>query len=211
MTDPHIQTLATTFRAMKGNDLKVFWAMWILGASGVGNKAIKDLCGLSFPTVASCLVNLKFLGLITKTHRTDGWHITESGIQLLLPLDASTNFLHSESIINIDNPLTTKELKDINNNNNQPSERIFDSEILKALHQIGIYDPKAQDLASLDHMTQEYISSWAQALEEGLVGKGGSDIPLAIHLMGQNAPAPEPNKKGWEDYVTGEFSEFINH
>lgn len=206
MTDPRSLQL----KAMKGSDLKVLVAMALLGAVNIGNKAIKQFCGLSYPTIASCLLNLSGMDLVTQTHRTDGWQLTQGGRQMLLPSEPSTNFLHSEPIINIDNPLTTLRIKDSNNNTSDPSERIFDSKILDALHNVGIYDPTAISLACLKHMTLDYIASWKLALESEVVGKGGNDIPLAIHMMEQNAPAPEA-KEDRSKYVTGEFKDMIEH
>lgn len=207
MTDPRSLQL----KAMKGSDLKVLVAMALLGAVNIGNKAIKQFCGLSYPTIASCLLNLSGMDMVTQTHRTDGWQLTQGGRQMLLPTEPSTKFLHSEPIINIDNPLTTLRIKESNNNNSEPSERIFDSEILDALHNIGIFDPTAITLACLDHMTLEYIASWKLALEAEIVGKGGSDLPLAIHMMGQNASAPKPEPDPREKYISGEFSDMVEH
>ena len=209
MTDPRSLQL----KAMLGNDLKILVTMGILGGVNIGNKDIKQFCGVSFPTIASCLINLSGMDLVTQTHRTDGWQLTQGGRQMLLPSEPSTKFLHSKAIINIDTPLTTLRIKDSNNNTSDPSERIFDSEILDALHAIGIFDPKAVYLACLEHMTLDYIASWKLALELKLIGKGGNDIPLAIHMMGQNALAPEAKdpEDGWKKYVEGEFGEFIEH
>ncbi len=208
MTDPRSLQL----KAMKGSDLKVLVAMALLGAVNIGNKAIKQFCGLSYPTIASCLINLSGMDFVTQTHRTNGWQLTQGGRQMLLPTEPSTKFLHSEAIINIDNPLTTLRIKDSNNNISDPSERIFDSDVLDALHNMGIYDPTAISLACLKHMTLDYISSWKLALKSDLVGEGGNDVPLAIHLMDQNAPAPEPEDKAdRQKYVEGEYSEFIEH
>lgn len=194
MTDPR----ALQIRAMTGNDLKVLVVMFLLGAVNVGNKAIKSFCGLSYPTVASCLDNLAALGMVTQTHRTTGWQITEGGFQLLLPTDSSKDFFDSEAIIN-NGPLKDKEIKELNiNNNSDLSKKTFDPAIVKALHTIGIYNPKAIELASLDHVTQEYIDSWGLALQFNKVGKGGSDVPLAIHLMGQKATAPEVSQEEQE-------------
>ena len=201
MIDPRSEKL----QALKGSDLKVLIAMALLGAVNVGNKAIVEYSGLSFPTVAASLARLARKEMVTKTHRTDGWQLTQGGRQMLLPSEPSTKFLHSEAIINIDNPLNTRILKESNTNNTDSSERIFDSEILKGLNSMGIYNPKALDLAYMDHMTQKYIEAWKLALDRGQVGKGGHDIPLAIHLMGQNAPAPIPKKTYKREYARCEI------
>ena len=208
MTDPRSLQL----KAMKGNDLKILVALALLGAVNVGNKAIKQFCGLHYTTISNCLDNLAGMDMVTKTHRINGWQLTQGGRQMLLPTEPSHINCDSEPIINIDTPLTTLRIKDSNNNTSDPSAKICDSEILDALHAIGIYDPKAVYLACLDHMTLDYIASWKLALESTLVGKGGNDIPLAIHMMGQNAPAPEPKEKdNWKKYMEGEYSEFIEH
>ena len=207
MTDPRFTKLA----AMKGNDLKVLVAMGLLGGVNIGNVAIKKCCKLHLTTIKNCLINLSADGFVTKTHRTDGWQITEGGKQMLLPAEPSRISYDSETIINIDTPLNTLRIKDSNNTNSNPSTKKYDSDIVKALHKIGIYDPKAVDLACLAHMTHDYISSWGSALEAGLVGKGGKDVPLVIHLMAQKAPAPIPEEEGWKKYVEGEYSDFIEH
>lgn len=212
MTDFKIDPRSIQLKAMKGNDLKVLVAMFLLGAINIGNKLIKSFTGLSYPTVSSCLDNLSSLGMVTKTHRIDGWQITDGGFQLLLPTDSSTNFLHSEAIINIDKPLSTIKIKDLNINNTEASAKIFDSEIVKALFEMGIYNPKATDLACMEHITFEYISSWKLALKHSKIGKTGKDIGLAIHLMIQNAPAPVVTKAEQEVdicHVCG--NEALNH
>ena len=44
------------------------------------------------------------------------------------------------------------------------------------------------------------------ALENELVGEGGNDIPLAIHIMAQGATAPEPDpdKEYWDNFFCKE-------
>ena len=207
MTDPRSLQL----RAMSGNDLKVLVTMGLLGSVNIGNKDIKMFCRLHYTTISNCLDNLTGMDMVTKTHRTKGWQLTQGGLQMLLPANPSHILCDSEAIINIDNPLTTLRIKDSIDNNSDSSDRIFDSEILEALHSMGIYDPKAIYLACMEHMTIEYISSWSLAIESKMIGRTGQDIPLAIHLMEQNAKAPvvtdsiDERKK----YVEGEFSEYI--
>ena len=192
ITDPR----SIKLKAMKGNDLKVLVAMVLLGAVNIGNKAIKMFSGLHYTTVQNSLDNLSAMGMVTKTHRFDGWQVTQGGLQMVLPSDASHIFCDSEAIINIDNSLITSKLKDSNTNNTETSTKICDSEIVKSLVEMGIYNPKATDLACLDHVDREYIDNWKLALDHGKVGKSGQDnIGLAIILMSQNAPAPKVSEE----------------
>ena len=198
---------STQLKAMKGNDLKVLISMILIASANIGNKDIKMFTGLHYTTVSNCLDNLASMGFVTKTHRTNGWQVTQGGLQMVLPDSASHIFCDSAAIINIDTPLITKGIKD----NNNTSPKICDSEILKALFNMGIYNPTAEDLAILDHMTLEYIASWKLALKNNMVPEGRADIPLAIHLMKQGATAPEPKQSDRDKYVKGPYSDMIEH
>ena len=191
MTDPRSLQL----KAMKGSDLKVLISMALLGSINIGNQAIKQFCGLSYPTIASCLINLSGMDLVTKTHRTDGWQLTQGGRQMLLPVEPSTKLLHSEPSSSSNIILNDLKIKDITTTTKEPSEKKHDSEIRKALNDLGIFDPKAIDMASLEHITLEYIKSWELALKFKRVGKGGDDIPLAIYKMGNNHLPPTVPKE----------------
>ena len=191
---------STQLKNMKGNDLKVLVAMWLLGAVNIGNKAIKEFLGLHYTTIQNCLDNLAGLGMVTKTHRTQGWQITDGGRQMLLPSDPSHIFYDSEAISSSN--INNLKIKDINiTTTKEMSAKNCDQEIQKELHNMGIFDPKAFDLACMEHVTLEYIASWETALRFKQVGTGGRDIPLVIYKMGHKHPAPTIPKEYLESDI----------
>lgn len=199
-----IDPRSTQLRNMKGNDLKVLVAMFILGSVNIGNQAIKQFLGLHYTTIQNCLDNLAGLGMVTKTHRTKGWQITDGGLQMLLPDNPSHILYDSEpsSSSNINNIKDLK-IKDITTTK-ELSAKNCDSEIQKELHDMGIFDPKAFDLACMEHITSEYLASWKTALKFKQVGRGGRDIRLVIYKMGYKHSAPIVPK----EYLESDMCEF---
>ncbi len=197
MTDPRSLQL----KAMKGNDLKVLVAMGLLGGVNIGNVAIKGYCGLHLTTIKNCLINLSSEGMVTKTNRTDGWQLTNGGRQMLLSGEPSNTLCDSEPSSSNNIILSDLKIIDITTTTKEISTKNCDQEIQKELHNMGIFDPKAFDLACMEHVTLEYIASWKAALKFKQVGTGGSDIPLAIYKMGHKHSAPTVPKEYLESDI----------
>ena len=78
-------------------------------------------------------------------------------------------------------------------------------EILKALHQAGIFEPTATDLARLPHVTLRYVQAHASKARRDKIDTG-----LLIHRIRSRDPLPEdPDNRN--RYISGEYAEFIKH
>jgi hypothetical protein len=78
-------------------------------------------------------------------------------------------------------------------------------EILKALHQAGIFEPTARELACLPHVTLQYVQAHAAKARREQIGTG-----LLIHRIRSRDPLPEdPDNRN--RYISGEYAEFIKH
>jgi hypothetical protein len=196
-------------KLLPGNGIKVLLAMGLLGGIECGNQAIKQMSGLSYPTIKSMLEDhLAFEGYVTKLARTNGWQLTSLGAAVIMATGVSEKFLdsvHSSSSVNdpmlIDgNFKTTTSTKPSTKNLHSPDKYFPDfnpeadlrpqpDEAIKALALAhGIFDPTATELASLVWVTDDYIKAWAAMMSaEGT----HLDIGLAIYRIRQRWKAPE--------------------
>lgn len=193
---------ATTrkIKSLKPSTIKLYITLIAIGGRG-GVDDLHTLSGLSKPTIKSALDELKFSDppLVTKTSRYHGWVLTLAGQQLILSAETSQKLFDSPISINSD---LNKDIPLIENTTTSTgSEKIIDSldpEIMQLLHENGIYDPKAHELAALPHVTKQYIHLHLIHAK----GNGGDqDLPLIIWKMSQGHPAPvrKPSvMDGWE-------------
>lgn len=79
------------------------------------------------------------------------------------------------------------------------------AEVLKALHQAGIYEPTAGELARMPHVTLEYVQAHARKAQREQI-----TIGLLIHRIRSQDPLPQKSNQH-NRYISGEYAEFINH
>ncbi len=180
-------------KSLKPSTVKLFAILIAVGGrAGVNN--LHNLSGLSKPTIKSALDELKFSDppLVTQTSRYDGWVLTLAGAQMMLSAETSQKVFDSpiSSNSNINKDIPKLENTTISGGN----EKIIDSpdpEIIKLLHENGIYDPKAHELAAMPHVTKEYIQRHVSKSKEN---GGNMDLPLIIWKMSQGQPMPPERK-----------------
>jgi hypothetical protein len=170
---------------------KLIFVMIALGGVDLGSQQLAKNSGLSLPTVQKSLAHLADLGMATQTKRYNGWALT-TGVQDLLPgsqkvFDSLIN-IDSDSILN-DTIIESKLI-------NIPSPKVLDSPpsliqdvpdhkvgTLARLHLLGVIEPKASKLATMDHVTDPYLEAYELAVNYGIM-----DLALAIYKIerGQN-------------------------
>lgn len=195
MTDPiDLKQSAAMVRSIPGSAFKVLVALVFLGGINVGNKQLKDFTGLSYPTIQTAMENhLVFWGLVARSSaRTNAWQLTPEGAALLAMPISSQKLFDSVPSITINKTLDSK--KDIESNTTRASEKNLDSptltkaqnKVLALLHSMGIFDPKAEALARLDHVTLAFVKPY-----ESHIFWEQLDIPLAIWKIEHGQPVKE--------------------
>ena len=157
-----------------------------------GVDDLSRLSGISKPTTKAALQELSDTDppLVINTSRYDGWTLTLAGSQMLLS-SGSEKFFHSNAISSSINNLNNDSLINDNTTTSAPSEKIIasDPDIVQLLHEYGIYDPKASQLAAMPHMNAEYINAHLTKLKK-------LDLALIIWKMEKAQPAPNPPAVG---------------
>lgn len=82
-------------------------------------------------------------------------------------------------------------------------------QILDALASAGIGEPKRSELARLEWVTPQAISAWESELRQRKRGRYTPGLLIRILESGEPPPVPPPIDGG--SYVSGEFSDFIEH
>jgi len=73
------------------------------------------------------------------------------------------------------------------------------------LHQAGIYEPTASQLARMPHVTLEYVQAHVRKAQ-----REKTDTGLLIHRIRSQDPLPQKTDQR-SRYISGEYAEFINH
>lgn len=186
----------------------------------VGAKYLERWSGYSYKTIREILAWLSdpTVGLVRRVNRC-AWQLSRDAFQTALIQDlgnGSGNFYHFQdatttSLYRRDSPLSAA-AEEISGNfyylsgkNEEQSGHFHHS--LKLLREAGIGEPTASRLANLGWMTPEYILAHVENAK-----RKGIAIPLLIHKMRSNDPAPEiDDPEDYRRYISGPLGYLIEH
>ncbi len=177
-----------------------------------GETDIARVLDINNETARNYLRSLADIGLITRSSYHRGWILTTNGRQLILPLaefprvgpaDSASLLADSATSTTLNNdyiPIVEEEVVV-----EEPAEfpRVDLDSIRKALAYQGIsWTPRVAQICKYPWVTAEYISSQAQRLRK----EGRFSTGLLLRVIQDNDPLPSNR---YRDYLSGEFSEFI--
>jgi len=179
--------------AAKASIFKVLFIMIYLGGVDITKSKLNEF-NLSLPTIRQALDTLQRWGWAT--HTNQHWSLT-NGLQKSFDVKklSPTTTLN----INTKETINTKELK------SSSSEKNF--HLLKSL---GIGEPMLSRLASMEHITDDYLDKHIAAWR-----KNNKPVGILINDLRDNIPAPKKELTHEEelrhDREHGEFKDFIEY
>lgn len=176
-------------RELRGSPITVLVAMILLEQSGqipITAQLLKDCTGYGDHTLTDSLRALTSPARQIVVRVSGGWRLA-SGFQLPLEIQSQNREKRGFEAVNVNNVVMVgTEQEKANNNINSTENR----EIRGFLNSIGIYEPKAGQLAALEWMTMEYVQTHAQAIK---FEKWESPTGMLIHRLQNNHPTPQVN------------------
>lgn len=177
-------------RALKGAPLSILVAM-MLAHSPIGVDHLVVATGWGKDKVREGLSVLHSKGLATPLMRYNGWELTARAQQLSL-FEGDKIALADPSSSAA--PHRSSQPTYLSSSSSSPEgEKIAlaDPEIIQALHHAGIGEPVAHQLATLPHITLEYIQAHVLKAKEDHIPPG-----LLIHRMRSGDQQPALNANG---------------
>ncbi len=212
------------FKTLPPTVFKIFIALGVMGGVNLGNKKIAKKTGLAMETVKTAMEDyLMLFELVTHTHRTNGWQLTDHGKNTLAIFYKASHKVLDSAPINNKDIYTNADFKEIEPNiNSDATPKVLDSteseETPLDKFPVEKYHPgfsekhiQEPDLAVQQILADAGIgvnmrtelSSVTWITEEyatafkvhALAGKdnGGLDVALAIHMMRKMQDAPPIN------------------
>lgn len=218
-------------RELRGSPLTILVACLFLEQSGqtpITAQLLKDVTGYRDHTITD---SLRALESPTRQHVrrvTGGWRLS-SGFQLPLELSTGTvdNFVENRDIRGFQHSSSSshtsktksfllEEEEEGKNRDIRDSRNPAFEDNHKLLRTHGVGEPKASHLATLRHVTPEYIAAHFAAIE-GSALTIGTAIYRIEHQWTPDPdllPPPPPKPKSNDDgrrYSEGIFADYINH
>ena len=183
----------TVLRSLKGAPLSCLMAL-MFATQPVGKEWLSRVTGYSDKPVASALDYLLEMGFVTTAGRYESWQIKQNVFQLPL---GNENALPGSSRNNSDSRPTTTNLNIESNTivkkavvvKESIPQNFHFSESHQILKSAGIGEPMASRMANMDHASPYYLVAhilYAKKIK--------MDIPLLIHRIRANDPAPRLNQ-----------------
>ncbi len=182
------------FTALKGKPLTIFVAMILLGGYA-DYLQLEEWCDYSRPTLRKhmrVLLRYRLIKPVTESRFMVNGHSEqlELVVEKLFQVDSSSIIKESVDILSIEST-TTNRCKTFT-----PSP-----EVTQYLKSKGVWDKAIDEIAETAENNLLFLKAHFE----------GTDTALAIHRIKEAKPAPEPEKSGRDKYVTGKYSDLIEH
>lgn len=208
---------ARMIRELRGSPLTVLLACVLLDQAGnhpITAQAIKDVTGYGDNTVTDCIRVLSDPVRQYLTRARGGWRL--AGAILQLPLSTAPDGNREKYDFPPSSSCSSSNRKEEEFIAGEEEERIAKSEeiakstILETCLDLGIREPKASLLASLPHVTPQFVTDHVKAALAH-----GHTLGTAIYRIQHNWKAildeKKPDPPDGRNYITGEYAEYIQH
>jgi hypothetical protein len=183
----------------------------------IGESEVAELLQINRETARLHLKQLSYSRLIARSARFQGYILTHAGRQLLLttaenppsiPSTITTNYIEETLVseaVPVEESQTTAEYPRLT------AENPRSIELVQALKDAGVGEPKRSSLTQLKHITPQLIKAWEKHLKKDKSEK--YHVGLLIHCLesGDLPPGQSIGEDSRQRYVQGPYAEFIIH
>ncbi len=177
-------------RALKGAPLSLLFALFLAGAP-IGRDQLVIATGWGRDKVTEGLSVLQAKGLASPLMRYNGWELTARAHQLTI-FEGEKTALDTPATTAPTHNLSLPTIKSSSSSEHEGEKiALANPAVFEELHLAGIGEPVASQLASLAHVTPQYIRAHTLKAREDRIQTG-----LLIHRIRSNDLQPELNDWG---------------